>query len=218
MNNTHEYFDELKKNLNSAVISDILDDYGYRHQSLDEKIRPLLRDMKVVGRAYPVLAVDIYETPNPPYDGLIDSLDAIGQGDIYMVSLPSGRAAAWGELVSNAAIARGGRGAIVDGNIRDTDKIEALGFPVFSSGYAPRDSKGRNLIIQHRVPIEISGVMIQPYDLIFGDFDGIVVIPQALEEEVIAKAMQKISSENKVRDAIRGGMLVREAFDKFGVL
>lgn len=218
MNRDHNYFDELMRNLNSAVISDILDDFGYRNQTLDSSIRPLKREMKAVGRAYPVLAVDIFETPEHPYDGLIDSLDAIMQGDIYIVSLPSGRAAAWGELVSNAAIARGGRGAVVNGSIRDTEKIEALGFPVFSSGYMPRDSKGRNLILQHRVPIEIAGVLIQPDDLIFGDFDGIVVIPQALEEQVVAKALKKISSENKVRDAIRDGMLVREAFDKYGVL
>lgn len=218
MNREPAYFDELMRTLNSAVISDILDDYGYRNQSLDHSIRPLQPHMKAVGRAYPVLAADIYETPEHPYNGLIASLDAIMPGDIYIVSLPSGRAAVWGELVSNAAIKRGGRGAVVEGCIRDTEKIKELGFPVFSSGYMPRDSKGRNLILQHRVPIEISGIRIQPDDLIFCDFDGIVVIPQAIEEEVIQKALNKISSENKVRDAIKGGMLVREAFDKYGVL
>lgn len=218
MNREPEYFDELLKSLGSAVISDILDDFGYRNQTLDHSIRPLNRNLKAVGRAYPVLAADIFETPEHPYDGLIASLDAIMPGDIYIVSLPSGRAAVWGELVSNAAIARGGRGAIVEGCIRDTEKIEALGFPVFSSGYMPRDSKGRNVILQHRVPIEISGITIQPDDLIFCDFDGIVVIPQSIEEEVIQKSLQKVSSENTVRDAIRGGMSVREAFDKYGVL
>lgn len=218
MNRDHNYFDELMRNLNSSVISDILDDFGYRNQTINPSIRPLKRRMKAVGRAYPVLAVDIFETPEHPYDGLIDSLDAILPGDIYVVSLPSERAAVWGELVSNAAIARGGRGAIVDGCIRDTEKIELLEFPVFSSGYVPRDSKGRNMILQHRVPIECGGVTIQPNDLIFGDFDGIVIIPQAVEEGVIAEALQKVSSENKVRDAIKGGMSVREAFDTFGVL
>ncbi|MFD0618623.1 RraA family protein [Paenibacillus sp. GCM10027629] len=218
MNRDANYFDDLKNTLNSSVISDILDDMGYRNQSMNQSIRPLQRDMVAVGRAYPVLAVDIFETPEKFYDGLIDSLDAIMPGDIYIVSLPSGRAAVWGELVSNAAIARGGRGAIAEGNIRDTAKIEELGFPVFSSGYAPRDSKGRNLILQHRVPIECGGVSIQPDDLIFADFDGIVVVPYAVEDEVIRHAMQKVSSENKVRDAIRDGMLVREAFDKYGVL
>ncbi|MCJ8013605.1 RraA family protein [Paenibacillus sp. KQZ6P-2] len=218
MNRDHDYFDELTKNLNSSVISDILDDFGYRNQTLNSSIRPLERRMKAVGRAYPVLAVDVFETLEQPYDGLIDSLDAILPGDIYVVSLPSGRSAVWGELVSNAAIARGGRGAIVDGYIRDTDKIELLEFPVFSSGYIPRDSKGRNIILQHRVPIECGGIMIQPNDLMFCDFDGIVIIPQYLEDKVITEALKKVSSENKVRDAIRGGMSVREAFDTFGVL
>ncbi|MCD9023532.1 RraA family protein [Cohnella silvisoli] len=218
MNRDHTFFDELKQKLNSSVISDILDDLGYRNQTLNESVRPLQHDMVVVGRAYPVLAVDVYETPEQPYDGLIESLDAIRSGDIYVISLISHRAAVWGELVSNAAIARGGRGAIIEGCIRDTTNIKALGFPVFSTGYLPRDSKGRNIILQHRVPIECAGVLIQPDDLIFGDFDGIVVVPHALEEEVISKALTKIASENKVRDAIRGGMSVREAFDKYRVL
>ncbi|WP_102344956.1 RraA family protein [Bacillus sp. Marseille-P3661] len=211
-------FDQLKEHLYSAVIADILDDLGYRNQTMDHTVRPLLRDMVVVGRAYPVLAVDIYEVPDNPYDGLIESLDGIQPGDVYIVSLPSKRTAVWGELLSNAALVRGGRGAIVDGCIRDTKKIEELGFPVFSSGYLPRDSKGRNIILESRVPIECAGVKVYPGDLIFADYDGVVIVPNQIEDEVIAKALEKVSGENTVRDEVRKGASIKEIFDKFGIL
>jgi 4-hydroxy-4-methyl-2-oxoglutarate aldolase len=216
----HVPFDsELQGKLYSAVLSDILDSLSYRNQTMNPSIRPLTDNMVVFGRAKTVLGADVYDIPKKPYQKQIKVLDSIQPGEIFVASISgSKRSAFFGELMSTATKVAGGRGAIIDGLTRDSKKIIELNFPVFCTGFRPTDSMGRNEVIDYDVPIECGGVTVNPGDLIFGDMDGVVVIPQAIEEKVIMLAIEKVEGENLVRDEILKGMKVSEAFDKYGLL
>lgn len=211
------HFDALEEALSSAVISDVLDDLGYRHQALSPELKPLF-GCKLIGRAFTVLAADVYEVPQEPYKLQLEALDAMKKDDIFLVTTGSMRAAFWGELISARTIHKGGRGAIVDGLSRDTEKVREMGFPVFSRGRSPVDSKGRIDVIAYNVPVECGGVSVYPQDLIFGDADGIVVVPQAIEDEVIRLALEKVEQEKVVKTALEDGMGAADAFRKYGVL
>jgi regulator of RNase E activity RraA len=106
----------------------------------------------------------------------------------------------------------------VDGAVRDVHKMKAMGFPVFARSTCVYDSRDRQRVIDLDVPVMIDGVQFSPGDLVIADIDGIVVVPQEVEEQVIRAAWEKIHAENEVRDAIRGGLGAVEAFRRYGVL
>ncbi|ARD85275.1 demethylmenaquinone methyltransferase [Ferroplasma acidiphilum] len=218
-NTSNKYYEDLKSKLYSAVISDSLDSFGFREQTMSPEIRPLNENMIVVGRAKTVLAADVYHIPEKHYFKQIEVLDSIRQGDVFVASVSgSKRSAFWGELMSTATKVAGGRGAVIDGLSRDTKKIIKLDFPVFSVGFRPTDSLGRNDVIDYDVPIECGGVKVNSGDLIFGDVDGVVVVPREIEKNVIQAALDKVDGENKVRDEILHGVKVSEVFRKYKIL
>ncbi len=217
--NDTELFDMMEEQLYAAVISDALDAAEFREQALSHTIRPLLPETVVVGRAMPVLCLDVYEVPDEPYQQEIAAVDSLKQDDVLICSTNgSTRICFWGELLSTAARARGARGAVIDGFIRDVRKIMQMRFPIFTTGISPVDSNGRGDVVAYNVPIECGGVMVNPGDIVFGDADGVVVIPQAVETEIIAAALEKVSGENRTRDALREGATLREVYDKYGIL
>lgn len=218
-NTSNKYYEDLKSKLYSAVISDSLDSFGFREQTMSPEIRPLNENMIVVGRAKTVLAADVYHIPEKHYFKQIEVLDSIRQGDVFVASVSgSKRSAFWGELMSTATKVAGGRGAVIDGLSRDTKKIIKLDFSVFSVGFRPTDSLGRNDVIDYDVPIECGGVKVNSGDLIFGDVDGVVVVPREIEKNVIQAALDKVDGENKVRDEILHGVKVSEVFRKYKIL
>ncbi len=244
--NDTELFALIETQLHTAVISDALDAAGYRQQVLRHTLRPLYPEAIVVGRALTVQCVDIYEIPDEPYQMEIAAVDSLKPNDVFICSTPVGEPSQsqcspvgetsrsrfppvgetsrsrcisiWGELLSTAARARGARGAIIDGFIRDARQIQAMQFPVFMTGLSPADSNGRGEVIAYNTQIECGGVQVNPGDIVFGDIDGVVVIPQAIEDEVIRAALQKVSGENRTRDALRNGATLREVYDKYGIL
>jgi 4-hydroxy-4-methyl-2-oxoglutarate aldolase len=216
---TVTYYEQLTNKLYSAVISDILDEMGHRNQTMSTELRPLSGDMVLAGRAKTVLASDVGRIPQEPYRKQIEALDSMQEGEIFVASVGgSDRSAFFGELMATAAWKKGGRGAIVHGLVRDAKQIIRMGFPLFCSGFRPTDSLGRNEVFEYDTTIECGGVIVKPGDLIFGDIDGIVVVPSDIEDQVIARALEKSSQENTVRDAISNGMSVKDAFFKYGVL
>lgn len=218
-NNDTALFDMMEQQLYAAVISDALDAAGYREQALRHTICPLYPEAVVVGRAMPVLCVDVYEIPDEPYQQEIEAVDSLKQDDVLICSTNgSTRICFWGELLSTAARARGARGAIIEGFIRDARQILAMQFPVFMTGFSPVDANGRGDVVAYNVPIECGGVTVHPGDIVFGDIDGIVVIPQAVETTVIHAALEKVSGENRTRDALLAGATLREVYDKYGIL
>ena len=219
-------FASLRERLFTAVVGDVLDRMGRRRQFLPQAIQPLLPDMKLIGRAMPVLEADIFDdragSPGAvvakPFGLMLEALDDLRAGEVYVATGGSLRYAFWGELMSTRARYLNAAGAVLNGFVRDAEGIAALGFPTFSRGLYAQDQGPRGKVIDFRVAIEIEGVRIAPGDLIFGDREGVLVIPADVEAEAVEAALEKASTENRVATAIRGGMGAQEAFDTFGVL
>lgn len=220
-------FSNLRDRLFTAVVGDILDKMGYRRQFLPQAIGPLRADMKIVGRAMTVVEADVFDEVSPssqgplgkrPFGVMMEALDDLRPGEVYIATGSSFSYALWGELMSTRATHLKAAGAVLNGFVRDAAGIEALDFPTFSRGIYAQDQGPRGKVIDYRTPIEIAGVRIVPGDLIFGDREGVLIIPAGIEREVVEAALEKASTENKVATAIRGGMSAREAFDTFGVL
>jgi regulator of RNase E activity RraA len=173
-----ELFKHIEAILYTAVLSDALDEIGIRDRVMREHLRPLAPDSVFVGWARNVLCMDVHYIPEDPYALEIEAVASILPGEVVVVGTgASVRNAPWGELLSTAAMARGARGAVIDGLIRDAKKILQLGFPVFASGMKPVDSRGRGLVVDYNVPVECGGVTVAPGDLIVADFDGVVAVP-----------------------------------------
>jgi len=214
-----ELFAEIDANLYTAVVSDSLDQLGFWNQAMRENLRPLTPACRFSGWARTIAYADMHHVPEDPYGLEIEAVDSIVTGEVVVISTGgSKRNAPWGELLSTAAVARGARGAVVDGLVRDVKKIEELGFPVFAAGIKPVDSKGRGQVIACNVPVECAGVLVHPGDLVIADYDGVVVVPSALVEEVIRRAMDKVGRENHSRAELIGGARLRDVYDKYGVL
>lgn len=209
---------EIRDTLYTAVIGDVLDALGRTHQFLPAAIRAIIPTTKLVGRAMPVLISDVFGMPDRPFGRLTDALDQLESGEVYLARSGRIECAAWGELLTATARARGAAGAVIDGFHRDTNGILAQDFPVFSRGAYGQDAGARASVSDYRVTIEIDGVRIDPGDLVFGDIDGVVVVPHEIEAEVLEMAMEKASAENVVRRAIDAGMSSTEAFATYGVL
>lgn len=219
-------FKILKEELFTAVVGDILDTAGLIHQFLPPEIKPLRFDMVLVGRAMPVLEADYFidkdnDWKNPiskkPFGLMFHALDNLKQNEIYVATGGSGTYAYWGELMSTRAIKLGCTGALINGFSRDTNGVLGLNFPVFTKGTYAQDQGVRGKVVDYGIPVEIAGIKINPGDIIFGDRDGVLVIPKIYEQDVIQKALEKVKTENKVKIAIEQGMGAVEAFDKFGV-
>jgi len=174
--------------------------------------------MKVVGRAMPVLMIDVHGPQKKPFGLLTEALDDLREGEVYLAGGGGMRCAYWGELLTATSRVRGAVGAVVDGYHRDTPQVLAQNWPVFSRGRFAQDSAVRTQVANFRCPIEIDGTWIEPGDLVFGDMDGVVIVPRALEAEVITQALKKARGEKVVRRAIEEGMSATAAFKKFGIL
>lgn len=216
--NKGTFFQLIKEELYTPVVGDILDTMGYSHQFLPQAIHPAKNDFKIVGYAMPVLMIDVFGQQKKPFGYLTEALDQLEEGDVYLASGGAMRCAYWGELLTATARTRKASGAVINGWHRDTPQMLAQNWPVFSRGcYAP-DSGIRTQVVDYRCPIEIGEVSISPGDLVFGDIDGVLIVPKAIIHEVMEQAIEKARGEKTVRSAIEGGMTATAAFAKFGIL
>lgn len=222
-----ELFTLARRELFSAVIGDVMDKLGFLHQFLPPAIVPLDRAMVVCGRAMTVLEADCFDeavegSHNPisarPFGLMMEALDSLKTDEVYICTGSSPRYALWGELMSVRATKCGAAGAVVDGFSRDTRGVLALGFPTFSYGSYAQDQGPRGKVIDYRIPIQMGQVRICPGDIVFGDLDGVCVVPKAAEREVMAAAFEKARKEKVVRKALEEGMPSKEAFATFGIL
>lgn len=216
--NDNELFELIRRELYTPVMGDILDVEGLYHQCLPPPIQPLRESMTIVGRAMPVLMIDVHGPQKKPFGLLTEALDSLEPGEVYLAAGGAMRCAYWGELLTATARTRGAVGAIVDGFHRDTPKVLEQDWPVFSRGRYAQDSSVRTAVADFRCALEIGGVWVEPGDLVFGDLDGVVIVPRKIEETVITRALEKARGEKVVRQAIEGGMSATEAFSKFGIL
>ena len=226
-NSDDELFALMRQRLFPAVVGDILDTMGLLRQFLSPGIRPVQSSMVIVGRAMPVLESNCFAASEPdgqlpisrqPFGLLFQALDDLKPHEVYVATGCAPQFALWGGLMTTRAMHLKAAGAVLDGYSRDTPELLQMGLPVFSCGGYAQDQGPRGKVVDYRVPVEINGVRISPGDIVFGDLDGVLVIPRHAEEEAIRKALEKASTENKVRLAIQNGMSTVEAFRTFGVM
>jgi regulator of RNase E activity RraA len=221
--NDIELFAFIKQHLYVAAVCDILDELGYRNQAMHQRLRPLLPDPEncgFVGRARTFRWMDTdYVVEDNPYGLEIEAMDSLKIRDVAVHSTDySGTNAPWGELMSTIAKRNGAAGCVCDSQIRDCVKIIKMGFPVYYAGIRPLDSKGRAIVNAYDVPVRCGEVLVHPGDIVYADFDGIVVIPKTAEMEVFQKALEKVNKENMSRKELLGGRSLREVYDKYKAL
>src|ERR1700723_2668837 len=222
-----ELFVLAQRELFTCVVGDVMDKMDLQHQFLPPQIQPLRQDMAVIGRAMPVLSVDVFvekiagtanKLMDKPFGLMLEALDDLHKNEVYVNTGSSPRNALWGELMSTRARILGSRGAVLNGYVRDTKPILEMGFPTFSFGSYGQDSAPRYKVVDFRVPVEIGAVRVRPGDILFGDIDGVLLVPAESETEVFTKALEKARGEKLVRKAIEAGSSAVAAFEKFGIM
>lgn len=222
--NDREIYEFMRENgLYVAVVCDVLDELGYREQAMHQRLRPLLPDKRncgFVGRARTARWMQTdYIDEEDPYGQEIALIDSLQPGDVVVHSSDhAGTNAPWGELMSTVAQRNGAVGCVCDSQIRDCVRIIELGFPVYYTGIRPLDSMGRGKVMAYDVPVRCGEVLVHPGELVYADFDGVVVIPQEVEEEALYKAGEKVGKETQSRQDLLAGKSLREVYDTYGVL
>ncbi len=201
----------------TGAISDVLDEMGFRNQTLPSQIQALLFGQRVTGVALTV--------EGQPHEGgdkdeyyipILQMIGDLNPGDV-IVSQPHDHGCAHiGELCLETAKFRGARGAVIDGGVRDVDYMVRLGLPVFCRYRTPLDMLGRWKVVSYGRPIQIGAVTIRRGDFVVADKDGGLVIPQEITLEVLERAEEVVSKENLVRKAILEGVHPVEAYRKYG--
>jgi regulator of RNase E activity RraA len=216
-----DFVRSIADRLYTAVLSDVLDELGYRQQAFPPAIRPLDDTLMLVGFARTGLYREVHHVAagENPYELEIALVDDLRANDVVVFGCGgSTRIAPWGELLTTASRARGAAGCVTDGFVRDVRAIRKLGFPVFHCGIAPLDSKGRGKVADIDVPIACAGVAVHPGDLVVGDADGIVVVPRAVEDEALARAFAKVTGEDRTRAELEQGAKLADVFARYKVL
>lgn len=227
--NDKELFALARAELFPALVGDILDTHCYLHQFLPPQIKPLGHEMVIIGRAMTVLESDMPSGASPntpgssaalskPFGLMFEALDDLKEDEVYICSGSSWNFALWGGLMSTRAKVLKAAGAVLHGYSRDTPEILSLGFPVASAGGYAQDQGPRGKVLGWRVPIKFGNVLINPGDIVFGDRDGVMVVPQAVEVAVFSGAIEKARGERDVLNALQQGMSTVDAFKKFGIM
>lgn len=213
-----ELFHIMREELYTPVVGDILDAMGYCHQFLPPELTPLRETDRLAGRAMPVLMIDVYGPQKKPFGLLTEALDQLEEDEIYLASGGCMRCAYWGELLTATARTRKAAGAVINGYYRDSPQVKEQRFPVFSRGRYAQDSSVRTQVADFRCTIEVGQATVRPGDILFGDADGVLVIPGAIAHEVVEQSLEKARGEKVVRRAIEGGMSATAAFARYGIL
>src|SRR6266403_2670584 len=222
-----ELFAIIQRELFTCAVGDVMDKIDLQHQFLPPQIQPLRQDMVVIGRAMPVLSVDVFveriagsanKLMDKSFGLMLEALDDLQKNEVYVNTGSSPRNALWGELMSTRARKLGSRGAVLNGYVRDTKAILNMSFPTFAFGSYGQDSAPRYKVVDFRIPIEVGQVRVRPADILVGDIDGVLVVPAEAEEEVFTRALQKVRGEKLVRKAIEAGSSAVEAFAKYGIM
>ena len=219
--NDETRFAWIRQHLYVPAVCDILDKLGHRQQAMHQRLRPLdPANCTIVGRARTFRWMETdYVVGDDPYGLEIEAMDSLKPGDVAVHSTDhAGTNAPWGELMSTVAKRNGATGCICDSQIRDCQRIIQLGFPVFYGGIRPLDSMGRGRVMAYDVPVRCGEVLVHPGELVFADFDGVVAVPRAVEDEVLRLAQEKVGKENDSRRALLQGRTLRDVYNQYRVL
>ena len=222
-----DLFALVQRELFTSVVGDVMDKLDLQHQFLPPQIQPLRQDMVVLGRAMPALSVDVFaeriagsanRLMDKSFGLMLEALDDLRKNEVYVNTGSSPRNALWGELMSTRARKLGSRGAVLNGYVRDTKAILNMSFPTFAFGSYGQDSAPRCKVVDFRIPIEVGQVRVRPADIIFGDIDGVLLVPVEVEDEVFTLALEKARGEKLVKKAVEKGSSAVEAFEKYGIM
>lgn len=222
-----ELFTLAERELFTCVVGDIMDTLHLYHQFLPPQIRPITNDVIAIGRAMPVLCGDVFNESSrdsankvmaQPFGLMLEALDDLRKNEIYICTGASPRNANWGEMMATRANILGARGAVLNGYYRDTKGLIRMKFPTFGYGSYGQDSAPRYKVHDFRVPIEIGAVRIHPGDIIFGDIDGVCVVPQEATREVFTKALEKARGEKLVKKALEAGVTAVASYREYGIM
>ena len=222
-----DLFALVQRELFTGVVGDVMDKLDLQHQFLPPQIQPLRQDMVVLGRAMPALTVDVFaeriagsanRLMDKSFGLMLEALDDLRKNEVYVNTGSAPRNALWGELMSTRARKLGSRGAVLNGYVRDTKAIVNMSFPTFALGSYGQDSAPRCKVVDFRIPIEVGQVRVRPADIIFGDIDGVLLVPVEVEDEVFTRALEKARGEKLVKKAIEKGSSAVEAFEKYGIM
>ena len=216
-------FESIRRHLFTAVVGDVMDQMGLLHQFLPPAIKPLRDDMVVLGRVMPVLVENLFDHnrylhQQKPFGLMLEALDDLRPNEVYFATGSTPDFALWGELMSTRALHLGATGAVLNGYSRDTPGILNLNFPTFSYGRYAQDQGPRGTVVDFRLAVKVGQVLINPGDIIFGDIDGVCIIPAQHENEVVTRATDKATGEKLVQKAIQNGMSAVEAFRAYGIM
>jgi len=217
----NDLYEVCRRELYSAVIADGLDTVGEHHRALKPGVHPLDESLVLCGRARVGIYTPLYHDDKDVrvYENEIRFVDSLAKDDVAVLACHGlTRLSPWGELLSTRARYLGSAGCLTDGCVRDSRLIREMAFPVFASGTNPVDTKYRAKMTMYDVPGEIAGVRVESGDLIFGDIDGTVVVPKDLVEIVITHALEKVRSENTVREELAGGETLVNVFARHRIL
>ncbi len=209
------------KRLYSALVYDTLEELGYPDQALSPAIKPLDRNMKVAGPAFTARGSNSPKRERKETG--LEMIESLWPGCVLVFDTGNDTVAAhWGEITSTAARGQGCVGTVVDGGVRDSSYVIAMDYPVFARYQCPVEAFGRFEIIEWEKPINLAGattqrVAIHPGDYIYGDLDGVVVVPQELTLKVLELAEERFEHESRVRAELRAGGKPLEVFRKYGV-
>ena len=210
---------QVKERLYSGVISDVLDQMGYRNQTIPNDIMPLTDDTVLFGPAFTSIGTQVYSMPEHPLIAQCKVVDQLKEGEIYvLVTRGEYCCAVFGELFATAVQQRGGAGVLLDAYARDLKVLKQMNFPLFYKGRDPRTSKGRCEINECQIPVKMGDVTIHPGDYIFGDLDGTVIIPKDLVEEVLDRAFETARKEDTVRDGLQSGATLEKVYTEVGAI
>lgn len=209
-------FNNLRHHLTSSLLSDLLDDAGYREQV----VRGLISNLpgsKLIGRAKTLRLRRLREGED--YRGIyraLESYKTIVPGDVIVVENEVGDHAYFGELNANLALRAGAVGAIIDGMTRDSKEVADMGYTVFSRGYTCQDVRKRATVDAINVAVRIGGVRVAPGDLVYADSEGIVIVPRKVEQVIIQRALENAIREKRLLLDVAQGMDAEVLTEKYG--
>jgi regulator of RNase E activity RraA len=211
---------ERYRRLYMPAVCDALFELHLEEKVLPTSLRPLFPEQRIVGEAFTVEGHDI---PDIGWDeGIIrmrsylDVFERLTPDSLMVSTTPGGRVGHFGELTANAARAHGCAGVVLDGNLRDIEGLRGIGFQVFYRDLSPLNGIGRWEMIASQVPVAIGGVTVNPGDIVFGEFDGILVIARADAATVLEKAEEIVAAEGRVRHEVAGGQSPWSSLERHG--
>jgi 4-hydroxy-4-methyl-2-oxoglutarate aldolase len=200
-----------------ASVADAVDKVCGRRGYMECAIKPRINDQRICGPAATVLEAATDEFVPPQH--ALDLIDEAPAGSVIVISIEGGEpdVAVWGGLMTAGAVANGHVGAVLDGGVRDLTEIRRdYGFPVYARAVSPGTTLGRFRTVASQVPVRVGGIMVHPGDLVVGDVDGVVVVPQAHAEEVLRVSIEIDERELEQAKLIMAEKSLRKGLAKYG--